>query len=185
MVERSVSLLAARMRASGARVGVGDVLTGHRALAAVDAASRDDAYHALRAALCASRSDLAAFDRAWAQTFVSDRDPSILDDLMQAAQAVLPRAAAPSEARMPLSVADEAVPAAYSGEELLIGKDFARYTAAERAAPAPPAAAATSTTPAPPCALPCATAVSPPSGASASPFCASDRWYWSSTCPVR
>ena len=129
-----MSLLAARMRAAGARVGVGDVLTGHRALAAVDAASRDDAYHALRAALCASRSDLAAFDRAWAQTFVSDRDPSSLDDLMRAAHAVLPRAAAPSEARMPLSVADEAVPAAYSGEELLLGKDFALYTAAERVA---------------------------------------------------
>ena len=62
MPERFVSELAARMRASGSRVGVGEVLAAHRALAAVPpAASRD----ALRATLCASRRDLVSFEAAW------------------------------------------------------------------------------------------------------------------------
>ena len=38
------------MRAAGAHVGLGELLAAHRALAAVDAASREDAYLALRAA---------------------------------------------------------------------------------------------------------------------------------------
>lgn len=131
-----MSLLASRMRDAGARVGVGDVLTAHRALAAVDASSRTDAYFALRTALCASRKDLAAFDAAWVATFVSDRfDPSRpLDDLMRAAAPVLPRTAMPTETRTPVGVEDEPVPASFSTEELLLEKDFALYTAAERIA---------------------------------------------------
>src|SRR5262245_55070092 len=100
------------MRAAGARVGGGEVLTGNRALAAVDAASREEAYFALRSALCSSRKDLERFDLAWAHTFVSDREPGVLDELMQAAQAVLPRAAMPTETRTPVQVGDEPVPAA-------------------------------------------------------------------------
>ena len=45
-------LLAASMRAGGARVGVDELLGAHRALAAVDPGDRDQAYFALRAALC-------------------------------------------------------------------------------------------------------------------------------------
>ena len=61
--------LAAALRARGVRVGVGDLLAAHRALAAVDAASREDAFYALRATLCASRADQEAFGEAFALVF--------------------------------------------------------------------------------------------------------------------
>ncbi|MEA2168710.1 MAG: uncharacterized protein QOF76_2010 [Solirubrobacteraceae bacterium] len=122
------------MRERGARVGVGDVLCAHRALAAVDAASREQSYFALRAALCASRKDLAIFDAAFVATFVSDRDALELEDLMHAAAAVIPRVAPPPEVPLPLEVDAEPVPAASSDQELLMEKDFGAYTAAERAA---------------------------------------------------
>ncbi len=138
MVERAVSELAARMRAAGARVGVDAVLAAHRALAAVDPSSREDCFHALRAALCSSRRDLAAFDAAWVATFVTPHDPGgdpgALDAIMDAARMVLPRVAQPAPTRMPLQAGDEPLPAAYSDAELLIDKDFAAYTAAERVA---------------------------------------------------
>jgi hypothetical protein len=50
-VTASLSRLAALMRAGGAHVGVGDLLAAHRALAAVDASRREEAFNALRAAL--------------------------------------------------------------------------------------------------------------------------------------
>jgi uncharacterized protein with von Willebrand factor type A (vWA) domain len=130
----SVSRLAANMRERGARVGVGEVLCAHRALAAVDASSRDQAYHALRAALCASRKDLEIFDAAWVRTFVTDRDADALDELMRSAAAVLPRATVPEEVPVPLQAEHEPTPSAWSEEELLLEKDFGAYTAAERAA---------------------------------------------------
>jgi len=61
--------LAAALRVLGVRVGVGDLLAAHRALAAVDAGSREQAYHALRATLCASRADQQAFATAFAAVF--------------------------------------------------------------------------------------------------------------------
>ena len=127
MVDRAVSELAARMRASGVRVGVGDVLLAHRALAAVEPR---DALLALRASLCSSRRDLARFDAALAEY----RDVSALDELMRAASAVLPRAALPSLERLAVPVDEAPVPAAFSDEELLIEKDFGAYSAADRAA---------------------------------------------------
>ncbi len=57
------------MRAGGARVGVGELLAAHRALAAVDPSSREDAYFALRAALCSTRAELALFAEAFASVF--------------------------------------------------------------------------------------------------------------------
>src|SRR3954454_9042641 len=121
------------MRAHGAGVGVGQVLDGQRALAAVPPAAARDA---LRATLCASRSDLAAFDAAWAALVAADAEPGgPLDDLLEAAKDVLPRAA-PRGAQVPGEPTGElvGVPAADSPDELLLDKDFAEYTDAERAA---------------------------------------------------
>jgi uncharacterized protein len=132
LVDRAVSTLAARMRERGARVGVGEVLGAHRALAAVEPR---DAFLALRTAMCASRRDLAVFEAAWAAAFITDRDPDALDELMRTASAVLPRAAVPETTTVPVvAPEDEPLPAAFSDEELLLEKDFAAYTAAERVA---------------------------------------------------
>jgi uncharacterized protein with von Willebrand factor type A (vWA) domain len=130
--ERFVSLLAQRMRATGATVGVGEVLAGHRALAAVPPAAARDA---LRAALCSSRADVAAFDGAWAALTAHEEPDALLDDLLASVGAALPRAAiAPEPPPSGEGVPGEPVPAAWSTQELLIHKDFAIYTEAERAA---------------------------------------------------
>ena len=60
----------------------------------------------MRTSRCAPRSarrrkDLEAFDAAWVATFVTDGDAGVLDDLMRAASAVLPRTALPSPTRTP------------------------------------------------------------------------------------
>lgn len=132
MPERFVSLLAERMRADGATVGVGEVLAAHRALDAVPPAA---ARGALRTVLCSSRRDLAAFDAAWASLTARERPDVLLDDLLQTVRAVLPRAAIPPDVAAPAEVVSgEPLPAAWSVEELLAHKDFAAYTEAERAA---------------------------------------------------
>jgi uncharacterized protein with von Willebrand factor type A (vWA) domain len=130
-------LLAASMRAAGARVGVDELLAAHRALAAVDASDRDAAYFALRATLCSRRTDLEAFDAAFAELFALPRaprpePPAALDEV---ASLVLPRVAVPGAKAPQLSAADiEVVPAAWSNVELLHEKDFAEYTDGERLA---------------------------------------------------
>jgi uncharacterized protein with von Willebrand factor type A (vWA) domain len=134
-VSARLSELAAVMRASGARVGVGELLSAHRALAAVDPSSREDAYYALRAALCSTRAELAVFADAFALVFASPdaehEDP--LHQLGLIEKAALPRVGiAQGEAEVPQNV-KVPVPAAYSDEELLREKDFAEYTDAERA----------------------------------------------------
>ena len=64
-----LTLLVASMRAGGARVGIGELLAAHRALAAIDPSDRSTAYFALRASLCSRRDDLEAFDAAFAEWF--------------------------------------------------------------------------------------------------------------------
>ena len=131
-----LALLAASMRAGGARVGVDELLGAHRALRAIDAANRQDAYFALRAALCSRRDDLPVFDAAFAQWFAprpydpGDPPPG-LDEI---ATVALPRMAMPSpERQVVLEEGDlEPVPAAWSDVELLHEKDFADYSDAER-----------------------------------------------------
>ena len=128
------------MRAQGATVGVGEVLAGHRALAAVPPA---DARAALRATLCSSRPDLRAFDVAWARLAGdgaapgdgADRQDEALDALLKTAATALPRLGVPPAAAAPPPPpgAPDARPAAWSAEELLLHKDFATYSAAERA----------------------------------------------------
>jgi uncharacterized protein with von Willebrand factor type A (vWA) domain len=125
------------LRALGVRVGVGELLAAHRALAAVDAGSEEEAFHALRATLCSSRAEQDAFALAFAAVF-GGRDATPAGDPHDALRglpgAVLPRAALPAAAEAPITVDVEVVPAAWSEEELLRGKDFAEYTDAERAA---------------------------------------------------
>src|SRR3954453_2861304 len=95
VVTAKLALLVGAMRAGGARLGVGDLLRAHRALAAVDASSREDSYLALRAALCAQHGDLEVFDAAFEAVFgTADRGPrTVGGELPDAARLVLPRVA--------------------------------------------------------------------------------------------
>jgi uncharacterized protein len=135
-VTTRVSELAGAMRAAGARVGVGEVLTAHRALAAVDPADRDDAFYALRAAMCSTRAELDVFAEAFSIVFMTPGnaldDP--LGELGQIRRAATPRASMPLDGEEGVAEVDQPVPAAYSDEELLRHKDFADYSDAERAA---------------------------------------------------
>jgi uncharacterized protein with von Willebrand factor type A (vWA) domain len=129
-----LTLLAAAMRAAGVRVGVGDLLSAHRALGAVDPADRNAAYFALRTTLCSRHDDLAAFDAAFREWFLpadaTELPPPALDET---ARLVLPRTAVPGEQRLaPAEVETDVVPSAWSDVELLRNKDFADYTAEER-----------------------------------------------------
>jgi uncharacterized protein with von Willebrand factor type A (vWA) domain len=126
--------LAAQMRSAGARIGVGELLNAHRALAAVDCSLREDARLALRAVLCSRREDVERFEGAFAAVF-GDGEPfhdSPLSELGSIERAALPRAAIPGEGtggtreERPVPV-----PSAWSEVELLRSKDFARYTEAE------------------------------------------------------
>jgi hypothetical protein len=132
-----VAELAADLRGRGVRVGLGELLAGHRALAAIDAASREQAFHALRATLCSGRADLEHFAAAFLAVFGTHRAASGADPLAsldEFARAALPRVALPAPAGRAVEVEAEAVPAAWSGKEVLRHKDFADYTDAERAA---------------------------------------------------
>jgi uncharacterized protein with von Willebrand factor type A (vWA) domain len=129
-----LSELAARMRDGGARVGLGELLGAHRALAAVDPSSPAEAYLAVRAALCSSRAELIVFAAAWADTFTGD-PMSQLDPMVElgAITKPQPRLGVPAAGDEPLLEGVEPVPAAWSEIELLREKDFAEYTDAERA----------------------------------------------------
>ena len=136
-VTASLQELTATLRALGVRVGVGELLAAHRALAAVDAGAREQAFHALRATLCSSRADHEPFALAFTAVFGAEHDEA---DAARAALgsipgAVLPRVAVPALAEdRDLPALLEPVPAAWSDEELLRDKDFAEYSDAERAA---------------------------------------------------
>jgi uncharacterized protein len=133
-VSRRVGELAAVMRAEGARVGVGEVLTAHRALAAVDCAVRADARAALRTVMCSRRDDLARFDRAFLAVFGEDGrggDEHRLDELGSVERAALPHVGVPANGAPGSAPEPTPVPAAWSDVELLLDKDFAEYTPAE------------------------------------------------------
>jgi uncharacterized protein with von Willebrand factor type A (vWA) domain len=111
------------------------MLSAHRALAAVDAASPEDARGALRIVLCSGRDDLPRFERAFASVFGASAAPSAsghLEDLGAIERAALPRAADTGVSGLPREVAARRpVPAAWSELELLRDKDFAQYSEAE------------------------------------------------------
>jgi len=130
-----LTLLAATMRAAGVRVGVGELLSAHKALSAVDPVDREAAYFALRATLCSRQEDLAAFDAAFAEWFLPAPAPPAEPPpgLDEVAKLALPRTAVPGPAGIPELEADaEVVPSAWSDVELLRDKDFAEYTDEER-----------------------------------------------------
>src|ERR1700693_597720 len=98
VIERLGSLAAA-LRAEGSRVGVGELLEAHRALAAVDPSSREDSRLALRTVLCSRRADLPRFEAAFTAVFGDGHarppaDP--LDELGTIERAALPHAAIPA-----------------------------------------------------------------------------------------
>ena len=125
-VTAKLATLIASMRAGGSRIGLGDLVTAHRALAAVDASSRSESYLALRAALCKRYEDLEVFDAAFDGVFPTP-EPDPFDD---AVKALAPRIAVPGDGE---PAEGEPVPAAWSDVELLRDRDFAELTDAERA----------------------------------------------------
>ena len=104
-VAGTLGRLAAHMRAAGAHVGMGELLAAHRALAAVDASSREDAYLALRAAMCSSRADLAVFAAAFEAVFAAPAVelPNPLEALGEGAQMALPRISVPDDRPRPMN----------------------------------------------------------------------------------
>ena len=127
--------LAGAMRAGGARVGLGELLAAHRALAAVDPSSRADAFFALRAALCSTRAELELFAEAFAAVFAvaPDELENPLHELGEIERAAMPRVGIPQAGMEVPEEIDVPLPAAYSDEERLREKDFGAYTDAERA----------------------------------------------------
>jgi uncharacterized protein with von Willebrand factor type A (vWA) domain len=137
-VTDQLSALAASLRAQGSRVGIGELLSAHHALEAVDCTSREDARLALRAVLCSERGDLPKFERAFYDVFGEGRvplGPSPFDELSEVAREALPHAGVPATAPRPRELEAEptVVPAAWSDVELLRHKDFASYTDLEMA----------------------------------------------------
>ncbi|HLM27810.1 MAG TPA: VWA domain-containing protein [Thermoleophilaceae bacterium] len=129
-----LGLLAASMRAGGARLGVGELLAAHRALRAVDPSDPAQARDALRAALCSRREDLVLFDTAFAELVAPPKPaPPGAEMLDELGPLALPRAAVPGVAELPLDAELDPVPSAASEIELLREKDFAAYSDAERA----------------------------------------------------
>jgi uncharacterized protein with von Willebrand factor type A (vWA) domain len=135
-VAARVSALAAHMRSGGAAVGVGELLGAHRALAAVDPASRADAFFALRAVMCSRQGELALFADAFGAVFGAPPEsrPGGLPEFIPIDSPALPRLGVPAIEERAVPLEETFVPAAWSDEELLREKDFAAYSDAERAA---------------------------------------------------
>ena len=93
-VTNGLAELAAALRTQGSRVGVGELLDAHRALAAVDCTSREDARLALRAVLCSARGDLERFDLAFMAVYGGGRPigQSPFDELGAIEKEALPHA---------------------------------------------------------------------------------------------
>jgi uncharacterized protein len=135
-VVQRLSVLTAALRAQGMRVGLGELLSAHRALAAVDPSSREDSRLALRAVLCSNHRDLERFELAFVAVFGEERvvDPEDPFEVLGKIEQPTPRAGIPGTApQAPEGPDPVAVPAAYSDVELLGHKDFSQYTDAEMA----------------------------------------------------
>jgi uncharacterized protein with von Willebrand factor type A (vWA) domain len=125
------------LRAQGSRVGVGELLTAVRCLDRVDCTARDEVRLALRTVLCSQHVDLERFDLAFRAVFGDGQVPGAeppLSDLGAIEKAVLPSLAMPDPAQSAAPDDAEMLPAAWSDVELLLEKDFARYTEAEMVA---------------------------------------------------
>jgi len=137
-----VGALAREMRLRGSRVGAGELLTAVRALEHVEVADREDVRLALSVVLCSEHRDLGRFAEAFAAVFgeaggAELHDPG--DDIDDTApthpipREVLPQAGAADPAGERAAPDAESVPAAWSDIEVLLHRDFARYTEAENA----------------------------------------------------
>jgi uncharacterized protein with von Willebrand factor type A (vWA) domain len=132
-----LAALTAVMRELGVRVGVGELLSAHRSLTAVDPSSRADVRLALRAVLCSDRADLPRFDAAFVAVFGDGSAPGAdpLSELGTIEKAALPTMALPGGGdAMALEAVPEdetVVPAAWSSVEMLREKDFGTYTETE------------------------------------------------------
>ena len=126
VVTDRLSALAAQLRTDGVRVGLDELLAGHRALAAVNASSRTESFFALRVAMCSRVEDLPLFADAFNTVFGTGWHDA-LDLLPPAARAMLPRIGDPGARPSPGAEVMETkpVPAAWSPVELLRTKDFA------------------------------------------------------------
>ena len=127
--------LAATLRAEGVHVGVGDVLAGHRALAAIDASSRTDSYNALRAASArATRTSRPSTPRSTPASAGPRGRPPTRSSTWEVAGLVLPRVVVPGDSSQPAPEMTDPrpLPAAWSDMEILRHKDFADYTDSER-----------------------------------------------------
>ena len=134
-----VGALAREMRLRGSRVGAGELLTAIRALGHVDATSREDVRLALSVVLCSEHRDVERFEQAFTAVF-GDGRPGVPHDpgediaaLGEIPQEVLPQAGAADPTGEQAAPDAEPVPAAWSNIEVLVHKDFARYTEAENA----------------------------------------------------
>jgi uncharacterized protein with von Willebrand factor type A (vWA) domain len=132
VVTERLSALAAHLRDEGVRVGLDELLAGHRALAAVDPTSRREAFYALRTAMCSRVEDLPAFAEAFDAVFGTGWGDA-LDLIPPQARAMLPRIGDPgAPVRDGAEPAEtKPVPAAWSPVELLRTKDFAALSDAE------------------------------------------------------
>lgn len=115
--------VADRLRARGVSAGMGQILAAHRAVAAVDPGRGVQVRAALRATLCSSREDLAAFEAAVAEA-AGEVQPS------PPGPGATPRirAAAP-----PVPDVSEEQLGGWSAAAALRNKDFAALDEAERA----------------------------------------------------
>jgi uncharacterized protein with von Willebrand factor type A (vWA) domain len=131
--------LAAELRARDVPVASGELVRAAQALVAVDAGDREEVRLALRAVLCSRRDQLDAFDAAFVAVFGR---PGLrgAPDMPSGAELILPRApAGPAVASEPLGEEPEREdpevrPAAWSDVELLLERDAADLSDAERAA---------------------------------------------------
>jgi uncharacterized protein with von Willebrand factor type A (vWA) domain len=131
-----LAALGEELRNAGVTAGVDALLNAHRALAAVRAHEREDARLALRATLCARRTDLDAFDRAFTTVFGHGAPHDHpLSELGDVARSALPHVGVPPppghQRQRPID--PQPVPAAYSEVETLRTRDFAQLTDQELA----------------------------------------------------
>jgi len=119
-----ICALAQAMRDERVRVGLGDVLSAHRALAAVDSADRGQAFFALRAALCSSRDDYGVFADAFARVFAAPGDGDEPDVTFETAAQEPVWQEGPAPAGEGEAESHEAAPAGWSDIERLRVADF-------------------------------------------------------------
>ena len=133
-----LSQLSAAMRDRGARLGLRELLTAVRCLDAVDATSREDVRLALRAVLCSRQSDLERFDEAFTEVFGTAGCPGPVTCRCRSwARSSGRRCRVPhSGIRRPHGRRTRTPSTSRprgATVELLLEKDFARYTEAEMA----------------------------------------------------